>query len=117
VRRVVRGQTWDGTADRRETEAEHHERRTTVPVSKAARRRGRTAAEAARRGISVEQLVAERRATAAEDLRLHEEAVRLGITVKELRRRKMRLVALPKTAEANDEVNASPQKMTGSPAR
>jgi hypothetical protein len=40
--------------------------------------------------MSVEELVAERRSAAADDLRLHDEAVSLGITVKELRRRRTR---------------------------
>lgn len=56
--------------------------------SKAQAKAERTKAAAARRGITVEQLVNERRSKAAADQALADEAKRLGITAKELRRRR-----------------------------
>jgi hypothetical protein len=87
-RRVIRARTWEGTSGPAAVGSRKGQK--AVPARSVAGRRQRTAAEAARRGISVEQLVAERRAAAADDLRLHDEAVSLGITVKELRRRRTR---------------------------
>lgn len=61
-------------------------RRAVQPAQIGGPKRQRDAAEANRRGLSVEQLKAERRRVAEEDLALHEEAVRLGISVKQLRK-------------------------------
>ncbi len=49
-------------------------------------KRQRDEAEARRLGISIEQLMRRRQAEAAANQALHDQAVQLGITVKELRR-------------------------------
>lgn len=71
-----------------ETGSEPPSRRAGVKrVTAAADKRSRDAEVARSLGISVEELKALRRAKAETDLVLHDQASRLGITVKELRRR------------------------------
>ncbi len=96
-RRVVRSQSTTGATRKQlgkasssasSSSAQPRVRRArTRDVSKSARKRRAAQLEADRRGITVEQLRTERRAKGEAERRLHERAVALGITVKELRRR------------------------------